>query len=81
MKLLNELETKRLSDLKPGNAFLFDGVLYLMLDQSSIGKYIDPESSNIPNIPSNSIFVTAPIDGELTYLDGSIEVIVYEYFK
>lgn len=78
MKLDKDIKSKQLSKLNPGDVFAFDpedaedGDVYVMLDQSDVGKYVDFGKSNIP---LNSIFAVSLHDGEFAYFDGSMEVI------
>jgi hypothetical protein len=81
MTLEKDIKTTPLSDLEHGDVFVFDpddaevGDVYVMLDQDDTRKYIDFESSNIPNVPSDHIFVVHLRSGAFEHYDPSIEVI------
>ena len=78
MKLDKDIKSKQLSKLNPGDVFAFDtedaedGDIYVMLDQSDVGKYVDFGKSNVPR---NSIFVVNLSDGAFEYFDENLSAI------
>ena len=78
MKLNKDVKSTQLSELNPGDVFAFDpedaedGDVYVILDQSDVGEYVDFEKSNIPR---NSIFVVSLHDGSFEYFDENLSAI------
>lgn len=78
MKLEKDIKSTQLSELNPGDVFAFDaeeaedGNIYVMIDQSDVGEYVDFEKSNIPR---NSVFAISLCDGAFEYFDENLSAI------